>query len=210
MNASPFRNRQPQPPDHGPLHDAFTRLREALSARIVGQSALVERLLIALLADGHLLVEGAPGLAKTTAIRALAGHLEADFAPCPVHPRPAAGRPHRYRDLAFAGRAFRIRPRPDLPPDPVGRRNQPRSGQGAVGAAGSHGRAPGHRRPPHLRAAVAVPGDGHAEPDRAGRHLPVARSAAGPLPHARAHRLPARPRPKPRSCAWRANRRAMP
>jgi MoxR-like ATPase len=62
------------------LHAAFARLRERLSAEIVGQSALIERLLIALLADGHLLVEGAPGLAKTTAIRALAGRLEADFA----------------------------------------------------------------------------------------------------------------------------------
>ena len=62
------------------LHAAFTQLRDRLSAEIVGQSALIERLLIALLADGHLLVEGAPGLAKTTAIRALAGRLEADFA----------------------------------------------------------------------------------------------------------------------------------
>ena len=62
------------------LHDAFGRLREGLSETIVGQAALVERLLIALLADGHLLVEGAPGLAKTTAIRALASRLQADFA----------------------------------------------------------------------------------------------------------------------------------
>ena len=62
------------------LHDAFAALRAALSAEIVGQSALIERLLIALLADGHLLVEGAPGLAKTSAIRALAARLEADFA----------------------------------------------------------------------------------------------------------------------------------
>ncbi len=62
------------------LHAAFRGLRDALAEEIVGQSALVERLLIALLADGHLLVEGAPGLAKTTAIRALASRLEADFA----------------------------------------------------------------------------------------------------------------------------------
>ncbi|QDH69175.1 AAA family ATPase [Marilutibacter alkalisoli] len=62
------------------LHDTFKALRDALSAEIVGQAALIERLLIALLADGHLLVEGAPGLAKTTAIRALASRLEADFA----------------------------------------------------------------------------------------------------------------------------------
>ena len=69
-----------RPADEQRLHDAFGRLREALSAEIVGQSALIERLLIALLADGHLLVEGAPGLAKTSAIRALAERLEADFA----------------------------------------------------------------------------------------------------------------------------------
>ena len=62
------------------LHAAFIRLRDQLSAEIVGQSALVERLLVALLADGHLLVEGAPGLAKTTAIRTLAAHLDAEFA----------------------------------------------------------------------------------------------------------------------------------
>lgn len=70
----------PPAPAASRLHGAFTQLRDALSAEIVGQAALVERLLIALLADGHLLVEGAPGLAKTTAIRALASRLEADFA----------------------------------------------------------------------------------------------------------------------------------
>ncbi len=61
------------------LHDAFRALRDALGREIVGQRELVDRLLTALLADGHLLVEGAPGLAKTTAIRALAARLEADF-----------------------------------------------------------------------------------------------------------------------------------
>ncbi len=55
-------------------------LRASLSATIVGQQLLVDRLLIALLADGHLLVEGAPGLAKTMAVRALAARLEGGFA----------------------------------------------------------------------------------------------------------------------------------
>ena len=50
-----------------------------LEGRIIGQPALVQRLLIALLADGHLLVEGAPGLAKTKAIKELARGLEANF-----------------------------------------------------------------------------------------------------------------------------------
>jgi len=70
----------PESADMARLHDAFRGLQSALSAEIVGQSLLVERLLLALLADGHLLVEGAPGLAKTTAIRALASRIEAEFA----------------------------------------------------------------------------------------------------------------------------------
>ncbi|MBL0162788.1 MAG: MoxR family ATPase [Xanthomonadales bacterium] len=58
---------------------AFSLLRNELEQCIIGQQALVDRLLIALLADGHLLVEGAPGLAKTTAIKELAARIEADF-----------------------------------------------------------------------------------------------------------------------------------
>ncbi|EON93998.1 magnesium chelatase subunit I [Marinobacter lipolyticus SM19] len=61
------------------LQHTFGELRTQLAKRIIGQEKLVDRLLIALLADGHLLVEGAPGLAKTTAIKALADHLEGDF-----------------------------------------------------------------------------------------------------------------------------------
>lgn len=61
------------------LHSRFVALRDALREEVIGQPALVERLLIALLADGHLLVEGAPGLAKTTAVKALADRIEADF-----------------------------------------------------------------------------------------------------------------------------------
>ncbi len=61
------------------LTAAFASLRSELSRCIIGQTALVDRLLIALLADGHLLVEGAPGLAKTTAIKELAARVEGDF-----------------------------------------------------------------------------------------------------------------------------------
>ncbi len=58
---------------------AVLEVRKHLRERIIGQEALIDRLLIALLADGHLLVEGAPGLAKTTAIKALAEMIEGDF-----------------------------------------------------------------------------------------------------------------------------------
>jgi len=60
-------------------HQPIGQLRDWLSSQIIGQSALIDRLLIALLADGHLLVEGAPGLAKTRAIKALAEGIEGDF-----------------------------------------------------------------------------------------------------------------------------------
>ena len=55
------------------------QLKESLQRRIIGQEGLVTRLLVALLADGHLLVEGAPGLAKTTAVKSLAEGIEGDF-----------------------------------------------------------------------------------------------------------------------------------
>jgi len=58
---------------------AFTELNESLSQAIIGQQHLVERLLIALLADGHLLVEGAPGLAKTKAIKELSDRISGNF-----------------------------------------------------------------------------------------------------------------------------------
>jgi MoxR-like ATPase len=61
------------------MHNAFISFREWLSSQILGQPKLVDRLLIAVLADGHLLVEGAPGLAKTKAIKALSEGLEASF-----------------------------------------------------------------------------------------------------------------------------------
>ena len=61
------------------MQPRINQLQTWLGSKIVGQEALIERLMIALLADGHLLVEGAPGLAKTKAIKTLSEGLEADF-----------------------------------------------------------------------------------------------------------------------------------
>jgi MoxR-like ATPase len=55
------------------------QLNSFLNSRILGQKSLISRLLIALLADGHLLVEGAPGLAKTRAVKELAAVVEGSF-----------------------------------------------------------------------------------------------------------------------------------
>lgn len=55
------------------------RLRTFASSQVIGQEALIERMLLALLADGHMLVEGAPGLAKTRAINILGKGVEGNF-----------------------------------------------------------------------------------------------------------------------------------
>jgi MoxR-like ATPase len=60
-------------------HRAFKALSVTANELIIGQQRLMERLLIALLSNGHLLVEGAPGLAKTTAIKVIADRIEGDF-----------------------------------------------------------------------------------------------------------------------------------
>jgi MoxR-like ATPase len=55
------------------------QLEQWLSGQIIGQHDLIHKLLIALLADGHLLVEGAPGLAKTRAIKQMSEGIEGGF-----------------------------------------------------------------------------------------------------------------------------------
>jgi MoxR-like ATPase len=59
--------------------DRVQHVNEWLEQRVIGQSALMERLVMALLCGGHLLVEGAPGLAKTRAIKELASAVEGQF-----------------------------------------------------------------------------------------------------------------------------------
>jgi MoxR-like ATPase len=61
------------------LHTTFRNLSGQLAGQVLGQQALTHRLLVALLADGHLLLEGAPGLAKTRAVKALAALLDCSF-----------------------------------------------------------------------------------------------------------------------------------
>ncbi len=54
-------------------------LRAHMATRIIGQQHLIDSMLVCLLSDGHMLVEGMPGLAKTTAVKALAEGIEGDF-----------------------------------------------------------------------------------------------------------------------------------
>ena len=59
-------------------NDLVNYLRSHMNARIVGQEKFVDSLLLALFADGHILLEGAPGLAKTKAVNALAETIDCD------------------------------------------------------------------------------------------------------------------------------------
>ncbi|MDF1861099.1 MAG: AAA family ATPase [Verrucomicrobiales bacterium] len=60
-------------------NDAFKQISTAMNAAIIGQEDVVERLLIAFLADGHVLMEGLPGVAKTRSIKTLGKLIESEF-----------------------------------------------------------------------------------------------------------------------------------
>jgi MoxR-like ATPase len=62
-----------------PARDSILELKKRIGESIIGQEAAIDRLIIALLADGHVLMEGLPGLAKTRTIKTLAKNLESEF-----------------------------------------------------------------------------------------------------------------------------------
>ena len=65
--------------DIAAAHDVIARLRSEVGRAVIGQEAIVDRLVIALLIRGHVLLEGVPGLAKTLLVRTLAGAIDASF-----------------------------------------------------------------------------------------------------------------------------------
>jgi len=66
-------------PDKSSGWQKLANLKQAIEQQVIGQRSLVESMLLCLLCDGHALIEGMPGLAKTTAAKALAAGIEADF-----------------------------------------------------------------------------------------------------------------------------------
>ena len=88
---------------------------------IVGQDHLLERLVVALLARGHILVEGVPGLAKTMAIKTLAEADRRRVQAHPVHPRPGPRRPGRHAHLQPEDRRVQHLARPGLHQPAAGR-----------------------------------------------------------------------------------------
>ena len=161
---------------------------------IVGQEQMLERVFVALLADGHILLEGVPGLAKTMTIKAVSDVLGGQLQAHPVHPRPGPLGPGRHAHLPGGPARVRDRARPGVLQLPARRRDQPRARKGAVGAARGDAGAPGHDRPRDVQGAAPVPGAGDPEPDRVGGHLPAAGGADRPLHVQDGGRLPLRPR----------------
>jgi len=66
-------------PDIDEIAPAIQSVREEVAKVLVGQTAMVDRLLMALIADGHILLEGIPGLAKTTSVKTLAQAIDTGF-----------------------------------------------------------------------------------------------------------------------------------
>lgn len=79
VNPTATEKTAPQASANKGLSAQWQLVRANMQRKIIGQENLIERILIALLADGHVLVEGAPGLAKTRAIKALADSIDASF-----------------------------------------------------------------------------------------------------------------------------------
>ncbi|WP_226896472.1 AAA family ATPase [Poseidonibacter ostreae] len=61
------------------FHDKLTNLREEIHKGVIGQEEMINSILIGLLTNGHILLEGVPGLAKTTAVKAVADSIDLDF-----------------------------------------------------------------------------------------------------------------------------------
>ena len=142
-------------------------------------------MLICLLAGGHVLLEGVPGLGKTTLLRTLARVLHLQYSRIQFTPdlMPAdivGSMIIETDDTRRQGAALPARA--DLRQPRAGRRDQPRHAEDAIGAARGDAGAHRDQRHHHARTGSAVPGDGHAEPDRNGRHVSAAGSAARPLP----------------------------
>ena len=151
-------------------------LRSEMGKVIIGQNHLIDTLPIGLLSNGHILLEGVPGLAKTLAITTLAKAVDADFSRIQFTPDllPA----DLIGTLIYSQKKeeFLVRKGPVFANFVLADEINRSPAKVAVGSARSHAGAAGDHRRQNLSAARALPGAGNAEPAGARGHLPVARS----------------------------------
>ena len=176
---------------------------------IVGQDQLVERMLVGLLAKGHVLLEGVPGVAKTLAVETFAKVVGGTFARIQFTPDLVPTDIVGTRIYRQGKEEFDIELGPVvvnfLLADEINR--APAKVQSALLEVMAGAQDLDRRQ--DVPAAQPVPGDGHPEPDRAGGRLPAARGAARPLPVQAQRRLPvARGRARDHLPDGRASRRS--
>ena len=155
-------------------HSNFvTNLTTGMDKIIVGQKHLVESLLIGLLSDGHILLEGVPGLAKTLAIKTLSNLIDGKFSRIQFTPDllPAdviGTMIYSQKEVAFQVKKSCIRELRTC------RRNKPCPGKGAECVAGIDAGASGDHRRTDLQVAGAFPRNGNTESGGAGGYIPIA------------------------------------
>jgi hypothetical protein len=142
---------------------------------IVGQDHLLERLAVALLARGHILVEGVPGLAKTMAVKTLASAVGGQFKRIQFTPDLVPADLIGTRIYNQKTGEFSTSLGPVFTNPPARRRDRPGAGQGPIGPARGDAGAPGHDRPRHVQGPGAVPRPRHAEPVETGAPTPCPR-----------------------------------
>ena len=184
----------PTPMDDAKTAETVERIFFELRKVIVGQSRLLERMLVGLLARGHCLLESVPGLAKTLAAETLADVVGGSFARIQFTPDLLPSDIVGTRIYRGSSETFDVELGPgvrQLPPD---RRDQPGPGQGAVGAARGDAGAPGDDRRRHPPGARPVLRRRHPEPDRERGRVPAARRPARPVHDEDRPRPPVGPR----------------
>lgn len=151
--------------------DAIT---QGMDQTIVGQKHLVDSLLIALLANGHILLEGVPGLAKTLAIKTLASIIDAKYSRIQFTPDLLPADVVGTMVYSVQKEKFEVKQGPVFANFVLADEINRAPAKVRSCAARSHAGAPSDHRRPHLQTRRPILGDGYPKPYRAGRHLPSA------------------------------------
>ena len=148
-----------------------TRSRPTSRRVVRGKHGEIRLALVALIAEGHLLIEDVPGVGKTMLAKAIARSIDCSFRRIQFTPDLLPTDVTGVNVFNQEQRRLRVQAGRDLRQHRAGRRDQPRLPEDAVGAAGVHGGATGHRRHRDPSARDPVHGHRHAEPDRARGHV---------------------------------------
>jgi hypothetical protein len=151
------------------LHKAYGQLQEQIRKVIVGQDEVIEQLLIGLFSQGHVLLEGVQGLAKTLMVSTLARSLSMTFSRIQFTPdlMPAdiTGTDILQENRSTGQREFRFIPGSAVSQCRTCRRNQSHAAQNSGSLAGSDAGTTGHSRPDHSQTQLTILCVGDTEPD---------------------------------------------